>query len=170
MVENTAPTRQQLERIAQGDYRLLTALERLFEQSENSGDFDEIAALFAQTALASFSSSANNTSNDALAAAFLSGAMGIAKQALEIALQAEAKANAIGHKPANENFPVIRRVTPESVYALNDVDLSGLADGDLWQWDATSEKWIPITGATGSFTAGSGEAITVTNGVITSIV
>lgn len=170
MVENTAPTRQQLERIAQGDYRLLTALERLFEQSEQSGDFDEIAALFAQTALASFSNSANNTANDALAAALMSGITGIARQALEVALKAEAKAHAVARQPANENFPFVARVTPESVSALNDVDLSGLADGDLWQWDDTNKKWVPISGASGSFDAASGETITVTDGVITSIV
>lgn len=55
---------------------------------------------------------------------------------------------------------------------LNDVDLTGLADGDLLQWDAVAGVWVPytLTGASGSFTAGSGETITVTNGLITGIV
>ena len=100
------------------------------------------------------------------------------------------------------------------VSGLQDVDVTGLADGDLLTWDDTAgtwvvltvhdlagdidlsdlgdvsalgatsgqhlsfngTDWVPVTpaaapsGATGSFTAGSGEAITVTNGLISSIV
>lgn len=54
-----------------------------------------------------------------------------------------------------------------------DVDETGLADGDLLSWDAAASKWgklTPAAGATGSFTALSGETITVTNGLITAIV
>ncbi|TNE61201.1 MAG: hypothetical protein EP341_00860 [Sphingomonadales bacterium] len=63
-----------------------------------------------------------------------------------------------------------RRSSEHKLTEIQDIDLTGLADGDLIQWDATNNIWVPITGASGSFTAGSGETITVTNGVITSIV
>lgn len=52
---------------------------------------------------------------------------------------------------------------------LQDVDVTGLADGDFMQWDATNTKWVQITGATGTFTALDGEVVTVTNGLITAI-
>lgn len=44
------------------------------------------------------------------------------------------------------------------------------SDGDVLRFNGTSGEWEPLTGASGSFTAASGETITVTNGVITAIV
>lgn len=138
MVENTAPTRQQLERIAQGDYRLLTALERLFEQSEESGDFDDIAALFAQSSQASFTNDARKTADEAAMLANFASVSRIAKEALLIAMRAEAKAAQMSATKADDFSPFFR---------------------------------APIaSGANGTFTAGSGEVITVENGVIKSIV
>lgn len=32
------------------------------------------------------------------------------------------------------------------IAALGDVDLTGLADEDVLAWDATAEKWVPVTG------------------------
>ena len=138
MVENTAPTRQQLERIAQGDYRLLTALERLFEQSEESGEFDDIAALFSQSAQASFTGEAKKIADEAAMLANFASVSRIAKEALLIAMRAEAKAAQMSVTKADDFFPFFR---------------------------------APIaSGANGTFTAGSGEVITVENGVIKSIV
>lgn len=151
MVENTAPTRQQLERIAQGDYRLLTALERLFEQSEEAGDFDDIAALFSQSAQASFAGEAQNTANDAFMLSVLSGVTAIAKQALETAARAEAMASSAKAREVTEAFPSLK--APEKAC------------------DCYPFFQAPIaSGASNTFTAGSGEVITVENGVIKSIV
>jgi len=66
------------------------------------------------------------------------------------------------------------RMHPEHTIAdMGDVSLTGLADGDLLQWNAGAGYWEPYpipTGASGSFTAASGETVTVTNGIITGIV
>ena len=51
---------------------------------------------------------------------------------------------------------------------LASTDLSGLSTGDLMKWDGTN--WVPVTGATGTFTSNDSKTITVTNGVVTSIV
>ena len=50
---------------------------------------------------------------------------------------------------------------------LASTDLTGLATGDLMKWDGTN--WVPVTGASGSFTSSDSKTVTVTNGVITSI-
>ena len=63
-----------------------------------------------------------------------------------------------------------RRTGEHSLGELQDVDLTGLADGDLLQWDSTSGTWQVITGASGSFTTADAKTVTVTNGVITAIV
>ena len=51
---------------------------------------------------------------------------------------------------------------------LASTDLTGLSTGDLMKWDGTN--WVPVTGATGTFTSNDSKTVTVTNGVITSIV
>lgn len=39
--------------------------------------------------------------------------------------------------------------TPNRVGDLDDVDLTGLADGDVLEWDVATGKWVPATPATG---------------------
>ena len=51
---------------------------------------------------------------------------------------------------------------------LASTDLTGLSTGDLMKWDGTN--WVPVTGASGTFTTNDSKTVTVTNGVITSIV
>jgi hypothetical protein len=67
----------------------------------------------------------------------------------------------------------VRMTEDHGLQELNDVQLTGLSDGDLLQWDGAAGYWKPYTiptGASGSFTAASGETITVVNGLITGIV
>ena len=50
---------------------------------------------------------------------------------------------------------------------LASTDLSGLSAGDLMKWNGTN--WVPVTGASGTFTGSDSKTITVTNGIITGI-
>lgn len=63
----------------------------------------------------------------------------------------------------------VRMTYRDGLNGLNDV-FGTPSDGDLLQWSAANGRWEMISGASGTFTAGSGETVTVTNGVITSIV
>lgn len=51
---------------------------------------------------------------------------------------------------------------------LHNLVLNGKAEGDMIKWDGT--KWINFHGATGSFISTDNKTVTVTNGIITSIV
>lgn len=53
---------------------------------------------------------------------------------------------------------------------LEDTEFTSLQDGDMLQYDATGEKFINITGASGSFTTSDAKTVTVVNGLITNIV
>ena len=50
---------------------------------------------------------------------------------------------------------------------LASTDLSGLSTGDLMKWDGSN--WVPVSGASGSFTTSDSKTVTVTNGLITAI-
>jgi hypothetical protein len=71
--------------------------------------------------------------------------------------------------------PVLVELERDPVPAAMPVALEGLiegvpSDGDVLRFNATSGEWEPLTGATGTFDAASGETVTVTNGIITAIV
>ena len=50
---------------------------------------------------------------------------------------------------------------------LASTNLSGLSAGDLMKWNGVN--WVPVTGATGTFTSDDSKTVTVANGIITSI-
>jgi hypothetical protein len=51
---------------------------------------------------------------------------------------------------------------------LHNLVLTGKATGDMIKWDGT--KWVNFKGVSGTFTSADSKTITVTNGIITSIV
>ena len=51
---------------------------------------------------------------------------------------------------------------------LHNLVLNGKTAGDMIKWDGT--KWVNFHGASGSFTSADNKTVTVTNGIITSIV
>lgn len=51
---------------------------------------------------------------------------------------------------------------------LHNLVLTGKATGDMIKWDGT--KWVNFKGVSGTFTSSDSKTITVTNGIITSIV
>jgi hypothetical protein len=53
---------------------------------------------------------------------------------------------------------------------LQDVRAFSPANGSILIYDAVQQAWLPAVGASGAFTAASGETITVVDGIITSIV
>ena len=53
---------------------------------------------------------------------------------------------------------------------LQDVRAFSPADGSILVYNAAQQAWLPTVGASGTFTADSGETITVVDGIITSIV
>ena len=58
-----------------------------------------------------------------------------------------------------------------SLANLGDVDASTATDKDVLIWNNGTGKFeTGVTGVSGTFTAQSGETITVTNGIVTSIV
>lgn len=70
----------------------------------------------------------------------------------------------------------VRRESEHALSELKDVYAPSPADGQILAWVAANNRWELVTpaaapsGATGSFTAASGETVTVVNGLITSIV
>jgi hypothetical protein len=54
------------------------------------------------------------------------------------------------------------------VEELHNVVLNGKASGDMLKWNGTT--WVNFHGASGSFTSSDGKTITVSSGIITSIV
>lgn len=54
------------------------------------------------------------------------------------------------------------------VEELHNVVLNGKTSGDMLKWNGTT--WVNFHGATGSFTSSDGKIVTVTSGIITSIV
>lgn len=65
----------------------------------------------------------------------------------------------------------VRMRSGENLSELHDVYVNGsLTDGDLLQYDGVDGRWETTSGASGSFTAASGEVVTVSNGIITNIV
>ena len=58
----------------------------------------------------------------------------------------------------------------KSFERLADVNVNGISDGDVLRWNAISSNWLPLTGATGTFTTTDLKTVTVANGIITTIV
>ena len=54
------------------------------------------------------------------------------------------------------------------VEELHNVVLNGKTNGDMLKWNGTT--WVNFHGASGSFTSSDGKTVTVTSGIITSIV
>lgn len=159
MVDPVAPRRDQLEAIAKGDHRLLIALERLFEVagSITPTDLDRLQQQ-AQGAAASMASMR----------ALLSDVLIVSTAALAAAhrkrpqdLSEIQDAIAVGYARNRQSGHLAR---------LQDVSAPFPANGDLLSWDETIAKWVPVSGATGSFTTADLKTVTVTNGIISSIV
>lgn len=51
---------------------------------------------------------------------------------------------------------------------LADTNIGTLSTGDMLQWDGSD--WISVSGASGTFTSNDSKTITVSNGIIVSIV
>tara|TARA_R110002124_G_scaffold204511_1_gene370913 strand:+ start:11748 stop:12233 length:486 start_codon:yes stop_codon:yes gene_type:complete len=161
MVDPVAPTREQLAAIANGDFRLMIALERLFEVAGNLTPTDlELVqqqaqgAAIAQTALRGLVTGALNVASEALAAAQRRPSTNPHISQLQDAI-------ASAHRRNRRDGHLSR---------LQDVDAPAPTDGDLLSYDATSGKWVPVSGASGSFTTVDSKTVTVSNGIITAIV
>lgn len=144
MVDPTVPPRPELERIAGSNHRLVIALERLFKVAgETLPDAAADTALAASQALAQASKLAGQ----------------ISELADEISLRSvrvEQTEDALAPKVVG------------LLQTLGDVDLTGAVTGDVLSYDG--DKWVPVTGATGTFLSSDAKTITVTNGIITNIV
>lgn len=58
----------------------------------------------------------------------------------------------------------------EKIEHLVDVQISSVSDGDLLQYVSANSRWENVSGATGTFTTTDSKTVTVTNGIVTSIV
>jgi len=91
----------------------------------------------------------------------ISAADNKAEVALSIATAAERMADLAATAPS----PPEQRLDQ-----LQDVRAFCPANGSILIYDAAQQAWLPAVGASGAFTAASGETITVVDGIITSIV
>jgi hypothetical protein len=70
----------------------------------------------------------------------------------------------------NSGSIFVRMSHNEQLGHLQDVEITSVSDGDLLQYNSANSRWENVSGATGTFTTTDGKTVTVTNGVVTSIV
>lgn len=156
MVDPVTPEREQIAALTGADNRLLIALERLFQVAgdETPSNVDA-AMLSAQRA-------------NALLNVLLSVVQELQDTPAPPAVP-ELSDDSIA-PPAHHYLEdlILPPALLPMLETLTDVDLGGLVAGDALIFDGT--QWVPISGASGTFTTSDPFTVTVTNGLITSIV
>ena len=156
MADPNVPNRQQLILLANKDPELMRQLERLFQVAgaETPGNLDALAA--------------------APTAAQINALAG--QLADLVALQGLERATASVEPDDDTRPPEQPQERPDdtspalvaTLDGLADVDVPGAVIGSLLQYDGA--LWVPVSGATGTFTTVDAKTVTVTGGIITAIV
>lgn len=145
MVAVTKPRRGDIVAMANGNMRLVEAIEGLFD---SVGNEDVDGAGIAVSLLGAFSAIIGQISQES--------ATDRPPFPVEVA-------------PVGGGRDVF--ALPPALAGLPDVDAGSISGGDVLRWDSSTDRFspVPLTGATGSFTNSLGDTLTITDGLITAI-
>jgi ATP-dependent DNA ligase len=169
MADPTPLNRNQIAAFVGNDPDAIRAIERLFKVAGQltPADIATLTQLIVDNTLAL--GAADNKAEVALSEAF--DAKWQADLAVfddtkaEVAMSVAAEAKRLADLAATAPAPLEQRLDQ-----LQDVRAFSPAGGSILIYNAAQQAWLPAVGASGSFTAASGETITVVDGIITSIV
>ena len=163
MADPVPLNRNQIAAFVGNDPASIRAIERLFKVAGDlvPADIAVLKELILENALAA--GVADGKAETALSAAT------VAERLAELLATApapqESQINAFLDALATAPAPSEQRLDQ-----LQDVRAFSPADGSILVYNAAQQAWLPTVGASGTFTADSGETITVVDGIITSIV
>ena len=163
MADPVPLNRNQIAAFVGNDPASIRAIERLFKVAGDlvPADIAVLKELILENALAA--GVADGKAETALSAATV--AERLAELLATAPVPQESQINAFLDALATAPAPSEQRLDQ-----LQDVRAFSPADGSILVYNAAQQAWLPTVGASGTFTADSGETITVVDGIITSIV